>query len=44
MEGEEVFLKSRMRENFKSGSVRGLMAAVDGACSKDGGHESYSTE
>jgi len=42
-EGEEVSLKSRMREILKSGSVGGLMAAVCGLSSKDGGHESYPT-
>ena len=41
--GREVLLKSRMRENLKSGSVRGLIVTPELLLQR-GGYEFYSTQ
>ena len=41
---EDVLLKSRMREIFTSGSVRGLIATLGLLPQQKAGYELYSTE
>jgi hypothetical protein len=40
---EDVLLKSRMRENLTSGSVRGLIATSEPLLHQEVGYELYST-
>jgi len=40
---EDVLLKSRMRENFTSGSVRGLIVTSEPIPHQEVGYELYST-